>query len=695
MNPHEWKDAVERLQRHLEPNHQSAVNSSMGNTSASSNNWNTYCDYTARYAGVEPHGSNAGQMDPSPPSPIVYRKDSKLEEPDGEAVKMNEDEWLARKKQQLREIEERIIHKKASIALKTVGHLVNTTTADVSCKSETLRDRVNVILQQRCPLGFHSKVQSRKDRTNSSNLTKEGLLQEHPLKLRVKEVMKQRSSDDCILLADREEAPEVMLPSPSRSLTSPAKEEDSVNKGFERFLSILNKGVDINMLSRIVNDDRADLPLEEELLSIQSSDAEKKSDPVFRSESQQSNSRTNSSETKTGSLTERLSLPDAEEKNNDKGRHSLGSSSRSKSPPVVKKKKKEEEEKPKVDENQAHLQNILKTLGLSLEVEEMSKLADRTQERLYGKKIVDRQSTDSKEEQESQQRGSNRDSSPSSSSSSSSSSSRSSSRSTSRSFSQSPSPHQRQDGRHVSEETQDREQDGINSQQMSSYQHPYTQNQAFPFPHPSPPAFPGYSLLQYSHYTNNQSVAYSTAAHPLWSQPLVPYPNVSAPIVPVHITPYQHHRQRRLENHISCELPDLAESEGQGASASRPCFLQAVRTVQPSRQPCLKHIIGCPKKKRNKTQTPENRKKRKERKRLLRQEQALRELAQKAEASQGDKDDSKTQQSNEEKPQPTEQEIKANLRKRLNAFNQKAKHRSQLLQSTVMQPANSLTSENG
>lgn len=694
MNPNEWKDAIERLQRHLEPNHHSAVNSSVGNTSTSSNNWNTYCNYTTRYAAVEPHGSNVGRMDPSPPPPNVYRKDSKLEELDGEAVKMNEDEELARKKQQLREIEERIIHKKASIALKTVGQLVNKTTADVSCKGETLRDRVNVILQQRCPLGFLSKVQSRTDRTNSSNLSKEGLPhQQHPLKLRVKAVMKHRSSDDCILLANREETPEVALPPPSRSLTSPAKEENSVNKGFERFLNILNKGVDINMLSRIVNDDRVDLPLGEELLNIQSSDVEKKSDPVLRSESQQSNSRTNSSEKKTDSLTERLSLPDAEEKNNDEGHRSLSSSSRSKSPPAAKKKKKEEEENPKVDEKQAQLQNILKTLGLSLEVEEMSKLADRTQERLYGKKTVDRQSTDSRGEQESQQRDSDRDSSPSSSSSCSS-SSRSSSRSTSRSFSRSPSPHQRHDGRHVSEEAQrDREKDGTNSQQIPTYQHPYTQNQTFPLPHPAPSAFPGFNL--YPHYPNNQSVAYSSERHPPWSPPPIPYPNFSAPVVPVRNATFHRQRERCLENLITFECPDLAESEGQGVSAPRPCYLQAVRTVQPSKQPCLKQIVGCTRKKRNRKKTAESKRNRREKKRLLKQERELRESAQKAEASQGSKDDSKTKQSNEEKTQPTEQEIKANLRKRLEAFNQKAKHSSQLLQSTVMQPANSLTSENG
>lgn len=50
-------------------------------------------------------------------------------------------------------------------------------------------------------------------------------------------------------------------------------------------------------------------------------------------------------------------------------------------------------------------------------------------------------------------------------------------------------------------------------------------------------------------------------------------------------------------------------------------------------------------------------------------------------------DDSKAEQPEEEKRPPTEEEVKAKLRKTLEAFNQKVKQK-------VPQPANSMTSSN-
>lgn len=73
-------------------------------------------------------------------------------------------------------------------------------------------------------------------------------------------------------------------------VTSPAEGENSVDQGFQRFLSVLNKGVDMDLLSRIVNDDSEDLPLGEELLNIQPLAVENKSDVPRRSESLRSNS---------------------------------------------------------------------------------------------------------------------------------------------------------------------------------------------------------------------------------------------------------------------------------------------------------------------------------------------------------------------------------------------------------------------
>ncbi|XP_061882697.1 uncharacterized protein LOC133633908 isoform X2 [Entelurus aequoreus] len=69
----------------------------------------------------------------------------------------------------------------------------------------------------------------------------------------------------------------------------------------------------------------------------------------------------------------------------DRQKCSLSLSDRSESPPTIENKK--EKEKPaEVDGRCELLQNILKTLGLNLETEELSKLTDRTQERLYGKR---------------------------------------------------------------------------------------------------------------------------------------------------------------------------------------------------------------------------------------------------------------------------------------------------------------------
>lgn len=60
----------------------------------------------------------------------------------------------------------------------------------------------------------------------------------------------------------------------------------------------------------------------------------------------------------------------------------------------------------------------------------------------------------------------------------------------------------------------------------------------------------------------------------------------------------------------------------------------------------------------------------------------------KVNAPQGNEDEPEAEQSEEEKRNPTEEEIKANLRKKLEAFNQKVKQK-------VTQPANSITSLTG
>lgn len=159
--------------------------------------------------------------------------------------------------------------------------------------------------------------------------------------------------------------PQVTDVSPS-PVAQPPADESCVNMGFQRFLTVLNKGVDMDLLTKIVNDGCDVFEPVETVLNHTPPAAVAEPCVPPNSESKQSSSR---DESRTGS-----------------GSHSLGSSSRSRSPPGTR-KMQEEEEKAKSTEQQEQLQNILKTLGLNLEVGEMSRLANRTQERLYGTKL--------------------------------------------------------------------------------------------------------------------------------------------------------------------------------------------------------------------------------------------------------------------------------------------------------------------
>ncbi|XP_070684350.1 micronuclear linker histone polyprotein-like [Pempheris klunzingeri] len=682
MNPIDW-EAVQRLQRSLHPDQPSGVQNSMEN-----GDWDTYCP-NSRYTVDGPQSTMAADMGwkgPSPPPQHFYIKESEAEDSDGQPLEIDEeDAELTRKRKELKEIEEQILQKKVAIALKTVKPFVKETCDEqpATCEGATLKDRVNVILQQRHSSSCLTKVRSPKERLNTSSLSKEGLLQEdHWLKLRVKALMKQRCGDSCVLPTHRE-VPDVTPPPPSQSVTSPANEENSVDKGFQRFLSVLNKGVDIDLLSRIVTDDDVDL------VNFQPPVSENKSDPPFRSESQPSTS----VERKTDPPSQERLLPHDDD--DDRG-------SRSKSPPAAKKK----EEKPKVDEQHEHLQNILKTLGLSLGVEEMSKLADRTQERLYGKKHEDVKA-DSREKQESQQKASQK--CRRSSSSSSSTSSR-------LSFSSSPSRHRRSHSRHSkrrrksgSSGSRDRSRDGDgltrrdsnqdgeethrdgdkdrdDSNETSNYQHPYPQNRMYPHLHPAAfPVFPGYTSSQYSSY---HSGTYSTDSN---SYPSSSYPSgcpqqqstssydydydfhCSAG-APVMIYP----ECVGLEDANLLVNPDLSKSEGQIGSTSGPRCLQVINTKPPPRSN-LKLVKKC-RKRRKKTETAKRK-----RKLVLKRRK---ELKRKVEPLENNEDDSENDESEEEKQLPTEEEIKANLRKKLEAFNQKVKQKH-------TQPANSLTPPTG
>jgi len=434
--------------------------------------------------------------------------------------------------------------------------------------------------------------------------------------------------------------PDVSLSSPRRSVTSPAQEERSVDRGFERFLSVLNKGVDINLLSRIVNDDGEDLPHPPGVKS--------KSDPPLRSESQRSDGtvslpgcgRTGGAESKT--LSRERSLPDAKERTTDQRGGGVGSGSQSES---LGGKEKEEEDTPKLDEKQEQLQNILKTLGLSLGVDEMNKLTDRTQERLYGKKTDGRQRPDSREEKES------RPHSRSSSSSSSYSSCSSTSRSTSRSRSRSPSHRRRsrsRDSEHKQKCERSRSREG--SRDGPTHHDRKEASNDAPRHGYRDSAFPDYSLYQYSHHAASHSDPCWSYAPPSASTNLNSYPQ------PASEGSEAAHKRSHIFSLIN---PDLSVSEGQSGLAPGSRCLKVVATEQPSQR----HLRPLTKVRRRRGgQRHLQQKRRKERKRAKRLVQKQMEYAAQRERMLASLDNEDSTEE-EEKPQPTEDELKANLRK--------------------------------
>lgn len=172
MNPLDWGGTFRTQRRNLDSAHQTVVDSSMENASAADIYWATHCNY-ARYAADEPQtmppGASLGSKGLCQPLHNSYEQEVDLEDPSGKPFEMDEDPELRRKREQLREIEERIICKKVSIALKTVKPLVEETSVtgfssneqSATCKGATLKDRVNAIIQQRHPASFLPKVSKR------------------------------------------------------------------------------------------------------------------------------------------------------------------------------------------------------------------------------------------------------------------------------------------------------------------------------------------------------------------------------------------------------------------------------------------------------------------------------------------------------------------------------------------------------
>lgn len=455
-------------------------------------------------------------------------------------------------------------------------------------------------------------------------------------------------------------------------VTRPSADESSINQGFQRFLSVLNKGVDLDLLSRIVNDDSEDIPAADNLLS---SEPPAVATTPYLPPSNKS---------------QPLNIKD--ENKNESRCHSFGSRSRSRSPPAVKKQKREGEEKATANEQHEQLQNILKTLGLSLGVDEMSRLANRTHERLYGTK---HESTHNQRERERQTRGSHVSHREGSSSSSSSRSS--SSRSTSRSSSSSSSCHQRSHSRdsgrrrasecsdstdksrvrwtHRETKEQLQNRDKYAKPLVETYEPPQLQNKA----HPHPDAvskIPDHSLSHYSQYNGYQSDFYNEATSSYWTSnegafPPSYYPNGQPdqqntyhpfPVSVVEPTRLYPH-ESDLKDLYPLANPDLAESEGQIESTSDPWCLQEIGIGK--REKCLKLLTHSECKKQHLCSRVESRHLFQE-KSAAEKCRALAVLEAKAQPEKnGNKPIANNRQSEEEKQSQTEEDIKANLRKKV------------------------------
>ncbi|XP_019735486.1 uncharacterized protein LOC109521853 [Hippocampus comes] len=615
---------------------------------------------------------------------------------DGEPLEDDIDPELTRKMNVLQDIEEQILSKKAAILIKTIKMIKKKLTPD--SKDATLRDRVDTILKERHSLNFLSKCKTYGSSTESDDSPSHSTeqLEEHPLKLRVEALMRHRFSDPSGFTSNKLAPNREMAtisgtqPPPSHSISSEIQQENVSNKGFERFLSLLNKGVDMDLLSRVVSDNSEDFHLGEQLFNSQHSGVGDDSDRPLCCESLQCNGEPQLPENggeRTALSTseehprERPSLPDDDKNGKDKRDHSLGSSSGSQSPPTVEKTKKDGKEMVQVDERCEQLQNILNTLGLSLEIEDLSKLTDRTQERLYGKKnqreLVEQQSqvTTSGSCKPDMKSTSSCSLSPSRSRSHSSSSSQ-------LSRSREPQdPHKKDTllacgGARKSKEklslsstsqddTQVRKTVGKNKVAnilneipvVHSYCDPAT---SFAFPDDSFPHFSHYHST-YSHDINS----YWTSTPDASVTPYYPsrYPD-STDTYDSHDTIPSGKRRPRFIQDVPLENPDLSTSEGQLGSVSRPRYLQVVK-----RKPQMwggKRLLNGEQIKEDKTKRLNLIEEQARDVQTLRAHRATKASGKKA----GRKDGSKKQRT------PTEEEIKANWRKKLEAFNQMSKNKS-------------------
>lgn len=213
-----------------------------------------------------------------------------------------------------------------------------------------------------------------------------------------------------------------------------------------------------------------------------------------------------------------------------------------------------------------------------------------------------------------------------------------------------------------------------------TYQHPYSQDQTYPHPHPVAFAsFPDSSLSQSSQFNVYPSDSYSDATNSYWpftqgTIPLSLYPSghpcpqnthhnfPAAVVTPQRLYP----RRKRFEDINLLVNPDLAESEGQIGSLFGPRCLQVISIKQTNPQKCLKQLTNPRKVWWRKTGNWKKCRRLHRKQKAAAKRKAKAEAVAKAEATHEDEEDrdSGAKQSEEEQL-PAEQEIKANLRKKV------------------------------
>lgn len=267
-------------------------------------------------------------------------------------------------------------------------------------------------------------------------------------------------------------------------------------KGFQRFLDLLNKGVDVDMLNKIVGQ----MP---------------------------SNHRAHSSHSPANvdgqrDVTQQHQCTNDQSPSPEKSSHPTDSRSRSRSrsPQTADKVTLTPEEEHK----HKQMQDVLQAIGLNLGFEELGQMSHRIQERLYGKRESDGQGGEGKSKEKDSRRG--RVPLP-----------RSQSRSSSSSSSQSPSPPERHAERF-----------SLSGQEAGpGDQHPGDQPPGHQPPGHQPPGHqhPGDQHPGHQHPGDQQAATYSyerhfpppvLPTHPPANYPLLPYPPPPRPALP-HMPP--------------------------------------------------------------------------------------------------------------------------------------------------------------